>query len=241
MEKIFEPYKVAEQIVSYCLLHDKKYVFISGNGGSGKTELAKLIALEVQKHGVCNHIDMDDFVVDTQLRKSSRIVWKSPSGEECVGKYTTAFAASYFLQNIKAILCNLARGNNYWHWPKKGKVMDDSIVEYRADAALTVIEGIGTVFLDKDPATSLGIFLQCSKEVEINRRINRARFSNEQDPLQVIQGYDERNNQFLFNILPHKGEYNLVLESMPDFSFFAIRDDFGILMPQQNEKKCDCL
>jgi hypothetical protein len=143
MGEYFTPQKVASKIVNYCIKHNKKYIFISGNGGSGKTELSKLIALEAQKYGVCNNIEMDEFVVDTQLRQSGKFICKSAkTGEECVGKYTTACAGSYFLQNVKAILCNLSRGNNYWHWPKNGKVIEDSVIEYRADAILTIIEGI---------------------------------------------------------------------------------------------------
>lgn len=230
MKKNFNANEIAQKIVSYCLEKKIKYVFISGNGGSGKTELSKVICKETQKYGTCNLIDMDEFVVDTQLRSSGRLSWIDVnSGIERTGKYTTSFAASYFLQNIKAILCNLERGNNYWHWPKKAKYNSDSIIEYKANALLTIVEGIGSVFLDKNKSNSISIFMQCTAEIEIERRIGRARFSNEQDPTAVRKSYEERNSQFEASIIPYKNEHDLTLESQEDYTILITHDALDLL------------
>jgi hypothetical protein len=47
--------------------------------------------------------------------------------------------------------------------------------------------------------------------------------------MQVVNSYNNRNNQFEANVLPHIDEYNLVLDSMANFSFAIVRDDFCIL------------
>jgi len=230
MYKKYDAHDVAKQIVSYCIASKKKFIYISGNGGSGKTELSKLICKEAQKYGSSNLIDMDDFVVDTQLRRNSKATWIDVRTEaERTGKYTTSFEASYFLQNVKSILCNLDRGNNYWHWPKKAKSNSECVIEYAADAVLTIVEGIGTVFLDKDKQCSVSIFMQCTEEIEIARRIGRARFSNEQDPTIVRQGYEERNSQFEANILPYKRFHDITFESQECFSLHVTRDDLCLL------------
>lgn len=223
------PEQTAKKIVAYCNQKGIKYLFISGNGASGKTELSKIICQVASSEGVVNIIDMDDFVVDTKLRSNAKIEWTdSRTGEIRSGKYSTVFSASYFLQNIKAILCNLERGNNYWYWPKKAKSFEDCHKELQSNAVLTVIEGIGSVYLDKDPTNSLSIFIRCSKEIEIDRRVNRARFSNEQNRGDVEKQYEERNSQFEAIILPHASSHNLILESLADYSFEIRKDEFNV-------------
>ena len=98
------------------------------------------------------------------------------------------------------------------------------------DAILTIIEGVGTVFLDKNESKSIGIFMQCSKEIEIDRRIHRGRFSDEQNSEEVHKNYAERNSQYKANIGPHIMEYGIVLESLKDYSLNVIRDEYKILL-----------
>ena len=66
---------IARAIVRFCQSNGTNFVFLAGNGGSGKTELSKLISIEAEKHGRANVIDMDDFVVDTRLRNSATVSW----------------------------------------------------------------------------------------------------------------------------------------------------------------------
>lgn len=222
---------IVKKIIKFCQEKNIKYLFVSGNGASGKTELSKRISEYSKNIGTVNIINMDDFVVDTQLRSSARIEWTDiKTGEICSGKYSTVFSASYFLQNIKAILCNLDRGNNYWYWPKKAKTQDDCIVELKSDAILTIVEGIGSVYLKQGIDKSLSVFIYCSKEVEIDRRVKRAKFSNEQNREDVEKQYLERNRQFESIILPYKDKHDLVLESLSDFSFNVKKDDCNILL-----------
>lgn len=213
--------------MEYCRLTGRRLLFISGNGGAGKTELSRAIANEAKKYGHANVIDMDDFVVDTKLRNSATVSWSDPAGGVQTGRYTTAFAASYFLQNIKAILYNIENGNNYYHWPKKAQDGRECRLLY-GDAVVTIVDGVGTVFLDKDVDRSVCIFMQCSKEIEIARRIQRARFSNEKDEAAVLKNFNERNSQYKAIIEPHILEYGLVLESLEDYSLGVTRDDYGI-------------
>src|SRR5260370_19337959 len=105
--RIYSPERIAQVIIQHCRSSDRRLLFLSGNGGSGKTELSKTIAKEAEKYGHANTLDMDDFVVDTKLRNSASTSWNDPENGTQTGRYTTAFAASYFLQNIKAILYNI--------------------------------------------------------------------------------------------------------------------------------------
>jgi len=219
---------VAEKIVQFCISTNKKFIFISGNGGSGKTELSKILSKEAVKYGNANFLNMDDFVVNTKLRNSAITIWKDTQKKKHTGRYTTSFAESYFLQNIKAIIYNIEKGNNYYHWPKKAKKFQECRLLH-GDAILTIIEGVGTVFLKKKKSNSVSIFLQCKKELEINRRIKRAEKSNEKTDKEVRKYFDERNSQYESNIKPHMQEHDIVLESIEDFSLNIIQDKFNIL------------
>lgn len=225
----YEPVRVAEKIVQNFLSSGKRFLFMSGNGGSGKTELCKIILKEASKFGHVNVLDMDDFVVDTKLRNSATISWTDVEKGQQTGRYTTSFAASYFLQNIKAIIYNIEEGNNYYHWPKKALEPKECRLLY-GDAILTIIEGTGTVFLDKKKSNSTSIFMECSNEIEIARRIKRGKFSNEQNAEEVHKKFSERNSQYKANIEPHKKEYGVVLESLEDYSVNILRDDDKILL-----------
>lgn len=227
--KNYDPEKIAKIIVQYFLSTGKKFLFLSGNGGSGKTELCKIISKVAAKYGHVNVLDTDDFVVDTKLRNSATTTWNDIEKGQQTGRYTTSFAESYFLQNIKAIIYNIEKGNNYYHWPKKTVEAKECRLLY-GDAILTIVEGVGTVFLDKNESDSISIFMQCSKEIEIDRRIHRGRFSDEQNAGEVHKNYSERNSQYKISIEPHITEYGIVLESLKDYSLNVIRDDYKILL-----------
>lgn len=218
--------KVAKDVVDSCIHNNKKFIFISGNGGSGKTELSKALLKEGEKYGHANLLDADDFVVDTKLRNSAKAIWVDISNTERMGRYTTSLEASYFLQSLKAILFNIENGNDYYHWPKKAVDSKECKLLF-GDAILTIVEGVGTVFLDKN--NSVSIFLRCNEDVEISRRIGRGQFSNEKSEEEVKAWFAERNSQYKTFVEPHISDYDLLLESRGDFSFDVIRDDDEIL------------
>lgn len=222
------PEYVAERVVQHILSTGKKFVFLSGNGGAGKTELCKHIVRKALKHGNANAIDMDDFVVGTTLRNNATATWTDPVTGPQTGRYTTAFSESYFLQNVNAILYNIERGNDYYHWPKKA-VSGDECSLLRGDAVITVVDGCGTVYLRKRLGDSLSLFMECSEEIEIARRTARKRFSNEQQASDVQKNIAVRNSQYRALIQPHIAEYSIVLESLEDFSVTVVRDDISIL------------
>lgn len=220
--------ELAKSIIRYCDSTDKRFIYISGNGGSGKTELSKVLSQEAILYGHVNVLSVDDFVVDTTLRNSATATWMDIENGKKTGRFTTSFAASYFLPSIKAIIFNLKKGNNYYHWPKKATTAKDCHLLY-GDALITIIEGVGTVFLEKEESDSMCVFLKCQQEIEIARRAKRGKFSNEQTEIEVRQNFAERNSQYKAIIEPHETEYELILESLEDYSLNVIRDDNGIV------------
>ena len=221
--------ELVDQIIDYAMKQKIRFLFISGNGASGKSFLAKSIKEKVeQQHGHVNTVDMDDFVVDTTLRKNSQMSWVDESGVEQKGRCSTSFKAAYFVQNVNAIVANISKGNDYYHWPKKATDIEQCI-KLEGKAVLTIVEGIGSVFLNKNVPNAISIFMTCDKNTEIERRINRKQFSNEQSKEEIEKAFVERNSQFMANIMPYEKEAELSLVSNLDFSVTVIRDSLCIL------------
>ena len=221
--------ELVDQIIGYVMKQKIRFLFISGNGASGKSFLAKSIKEKVeQQHGHVNTVDMDDFVVDTTLRKNSQMSWVDESGVEQKGRCSTSFKAAYFVQNVNAIVANISKGNDYYHWPKKATDIEQCI-KLEGKAVLTIVEGIGSVFLNKNVPNAISIFMTCDKDTEIERRINRKQFSNEQSKEEIEKAFVERNSQFMANIMPYEKEAELSLVSNLDFSVTVIRDSLCIL------------
>ena len=216
--------EVAEKLVEYLKSTNKKFLFISGNGGSGKTELCKVISKLASKYGSVNVLNMDDFILDINLRNNAKMTWLDSVGIQQVGRCTSSCMESYFLKSIKAIIYNLEKGNSCYHWPKRAKSSDECRLLH-GDFFLTIVEGVGTVFLDKNVDNSVSVFVKCAKDIEITRRIKRGKYSNEKSSTDVNKMYDERNGQFKANIEPHIHDYESVLDSMQDYSFNVLRDD----------------
>lgn len=146
---------------------------------------------------------MDDFIVDTTLRNNSKTSW-SLNNKQYSGQYTSCCKESYFLREVFSVLHSLKNGLDVYILPKRS----DYVLLY-ADADLTVVEGIGGVFLPNDEST-LKVWMFCDKETEIKRRVGRDKALSE---AQIRKRYEERNGQFLANIEPYKKDFDLVFDT----------------------------
>ena len=216
--------QVAKKVIDFCL-EKYKFIFISGNGGSGKTTLSKELVLEIKSRGLeVNCIDMDEFIVDTKMRKSGKKDWIDTNNNTRKSAYTSSFKESYYLNGIKSIIYSLNQKQNCYFKLKKS----NEFVEVKAQAPLTIIEGVGTAFLEKN-INAFNIFLMCNFEIEVNRRISRAR--NGEHILfheEIEKECNERNEQFKAIILPESKKFDLELSSQEDYSLNIKRDDLGI-------------
>ena len=93
---------------------------------------------------------------------------------------------------------------------------------------VTLIAARGKVF-KFNPEDSISIFMRCSKENEIERRIMRAKYSNEQNREEVERQYEERNCQFESVILPYMDQHDLILVSQKDFSLNVVEDKLSVI------------
>lgn len=217
--------EIAKKVVDFCL-GKYKFIFISGNGGSGKTTLSKKLVEEINSRGLStNRIDMDDFMIDYSIRKDLQKEWIDKKGNKRISYYTWPFKESYHLTSLEAIIHSLTKGKDSFYKPKKS----NEFVEIKAEFPLTIIEGVGTAFLEKEQMI-YGIFVMCDFKTEVDRRINRARdgetnLSREE----VEEKATERNEQFEITILPEKNKFDLELWSLPDYSHRVDRDDFNVL------------
>ena len=203
----------AKYIVDYCSDNKINKLYICGNGGSGKTTLSYSIQKEGSKYGDVNIISTDDFIVNTELRKNATNKWVNNS-QEYSYRYTSSNKESYFIKNIDEILYNIDHGINCYYFPKHYEE-ENSIKQLHSNYYLTIIEGVGTAFLNR--SNSLSIFLKCSEETEKERRIKRTNELNRNS----IELYDElRTKQFENNVLIHIDEFNMIVNT--DNNMFEI-------------------
>ena len=208
--------ELVEYIIDYCKNNNLKKVYICGNGGSGKTSLSKCIEEEASKYGKVNIISTDDFLVDSSLRMNAINAWKE-NNEEYSYRYTSSNKESYFIKNIEELIYNIDNGLDCYYFPKKYKE-NNSMKKLYSNYFLTVIEGVGTAFLERED-NSLSIFLKCSDENEAKRRKTRILEQNE-NPIAL---YDEkRSSQFRTNVLIHENEFDLIIENDDNFEYKII-------------------
>ena len=211
--------ELVQYIITYCNEYKLNKVYICGNGGSGKTTLSEYIEKEAKNNGKVNVISTDDFIVDTNLRKNATIKWNE-NDKEYSYRYTSSNKESYFIKNIEEIIYNIDNGLDCYYFPKRYKEKNN-IRKLYSDYYLTIIEGVGTAFLERDNK-SLSIFLKCSTESEIKRRKDRLENQNRNS----IELYDEnRASQFRTNVLIHENEFDLIIENDDSFEYKIIKGD----------------
>ena len=157
-------------------------------------------------------------MVDSNLRNNSIVNWEE-EGINYSGRYTSSNYETYFLKNVYEILYNIDNEVDCYYFPRRYKEKDN-IRRLYSKYFLTVIEGVGTVFLEKDKEKSLSILLKCNKENEIKRRKERTKSLNRD----AIELYDKkRSSQYKVNVLSHENEFNLIIENDKYFNYEIIK------------------
>lgn len=211
--------QLVQYIINICKSNGLNKIYICGNGGSGKTTISEKIFDEAMKYGNVNIISIDDFMVDTTIRKNSTVKW-TENNIDYIGRYTSSNFETYFLKNVYEIIYNIDHGVDCFYFPKNYK-KNNNIRQLKSDYFLTVIEGVGTVFLEKDKDKSLTIFLKCDKENEIKRRIIRTEQLNRDS----IELYDEkRSSQYRVNVLSHENEFDLIITNDENFNYDIVNE-----------------
>lgn len=206
--------QLVHHLIEICHKNNLNKIYICGNGGSGKTTLSKRIRDEALKYGNVNVISTDDFMADTNLRKNAIVKW-CENDIEYTGRYTSSNFETYFLKNIYEIIYNIDHGVDCFYFPRRYKEKNN-IKQLKSNYFLTIIEGVGTAFLEKDKDNCLTILLKCDKNNEIKRRLVRT----EQLNRDVIELYDEkRSSQYRVNILSHEDEFDLVIINDEEFNY----------------------
>lgn len=213
--------EITKRIIYICKENNFNKIYICGNGCSGKTTLSKKIQEEAIHYGNVNLISTDDFLVNTILRKNGISKW-TENEVEYIGRYTSSNYESYFWKNIYELIYNIDHGVDCFYFPKRYKEKNN-IRQLKSEYFLTIIEGVGTVFLDKDKDKSLTIFLKCNTENEIQRRKSRTEQLN-RNPIELYS--EERSSQYRVNILSHENEFDLIIENDEEFNY-KILDNKG--------------
>ena len=209
---------LTEKIINHCRKNNLKKIYICGNGGAGKSTLSKSLSEFAKQYGNVNLISTDDFLVDTELRKNSKTKWQENNVEFC-DRYTSSNKESYFFKNIYEILYNLENGNDCYYFPKRYK--EKNIRKLYADNALTIIEGVGTAFLEINYEKSFCILLECNKEEETKRRSTRTIEKN-RDNIELYNA--NRSSQYRVNVLPLTKNFNLIVESNSHFEYIIKKE-----------------
>lgn len=210
----------SNKIIDYCKDYNLRKVYICGNGGAGKTTLSKKLYEIGSKYGKSNIISLDDFMADTEMRKNTTNTWYE-DGIEHSYRYTSSNKETYFLRHVYEVLYNLDNGNDYYYFPRRYETKNNIRKLYK-DYFLTVIEGIGTAFLDRNQDESISIFITCSKEDEQVRRAERLETHKERDKIEL---YDEnRSSQFRVNVLPTASEFDIIVRSVSNYQIEVIKN-----------------
>ncbi len=119
MDTNFENPFVIDRIFKFCIATGCKFLFISGNGGAGKSTLAKRIKEKFEQNGfTANLIDTDDFVTNSTVRRSAKSVFLDSEGNENFGSFNTSFGESYCLNSLNATIFNLKQKLDFFIFQK---------------------------------------------------------------------------------------------------------------------------
>ncbi len=223
MKKIYKGEEISKKVIDFCL-GKYKFIFIAGNGGSGKTTLSKQLVEEITSRDLnVNCIDMDDFMIDSRIRKSAQKEWVDSGDNKRIGYLGWTFEEAYHMAHLESIIHSLIRGKDPYYKPKNSS----EFVELKSEFPITIIEGVGTAFLKKEEMT-FGIFVTCDFKNEVDRRMARAR-DGETLRKEVEKKATERNQQYEMTIFPEKNKFDLELGSLEDYSFRLERDSLNVL------------
>lgn len=209
--------ELTTHLLRICKENNYRKIYICGNGSSGKTTLSKSLYNKASTIGICNLISLDDYLVDITLRKNSIYTWYE-NDKEYQGRYTSSCKESYDLKSVYALLYNLDNGLDTYYFPLRYQEKHN-IRRLYANYTLTILEGVGTVFLDKDANESLTILLGCSKELEIKRRSKRTKELKRD----ISENFDEvRSREYQVNVLSQKDTFDLVITSDEDYKYHLV-------------------
>lgn len=205
------------------LYKDKhKFIYISWNGWSGKSSFSKLV-IELWKEQwiSINHIDTDDFLINSQLRKSAKKERIDNNNKKRISNYTSAFEESYNLAQLDSIIYSLEQQTDCFYKSK----YDNKYIKVDHIHPLTIIEWIGTVFLEKN-RNALSIWISCNEETEIQRRLKRARNGEREINYEELQQKTkERNEQLKATTLHHLSKFDIILDSSNDDILIVNKDN----------------
>jgi len=203
-----------------------KFIFISGNGGSGKTTLSKSLISEINSRGLdANRIDTDDFMIDTEIRRNAKKEWIDANNNKRISDHGSVFKEAYHLDSLEEIFNSLMNNKDCSYKLKKG----NELIALKSNYPLTIIEGIGSAFLEKKDMV-YSILLICDLNIEVDRRINRARNGEDNLPREEVEKkVSERREQFEITVLSLRDNFDLELFSQDDYSFSIKRDNFDII------------
>ncbi len=209
--------ELTTHLLRICKENNYRKIYICGNGSSGKTTLSKSLYNKASTIGICNLISLDDYLVDINIRKNSLYTWYEDD-KKYQGRYTSSCKESYDLKSVYALLYNLDNGLDTYYFPLRYQEKHN-IRRLYTNYTLTILEGVGTVFLDKDANESLTILLGCSKELEIKRRSKRTKELKRD----ISENFDEvRANEYRVNVLSQKDTFDLVIKSDEDYKYHLV-------------------
>ena len=209
--------ELSKYIIEYCKNNKIEKIYICGNSGSGKTTFSKKLRDLALDFGNVNLFSTDDFMANETLKANSVNRWVE-NGVEYEGRYSSSNEESYFFKNVYELLYNIDHGVDCYYFPRRYKEKNN-IRKLHYKYFLTIIEGVGSAFLEKDK-NSLSILLRCNKEDQIKRMEYRTK-ELKRDSREL---YDEkRASQYRVNILTKEDEFDIIIDNDENFNYNIVK------------------